>query len=146
MKEILLKYAKLFFIALPLLIAFDASWIGVIAGPFYHFYLGALLAPEMNYYAAALFYIFYVGAMMYFAILPALKEKSFPTAFIQGAALGFACYMAYDLTNLATLPTWPLMVVVLDIAWGSIMTACVSALTYLLAAKLYGVAQENTVV
>lgn len=137
------NYAKVFFIALPLLVAFDASWVGVIAGSFYRHYLGDILAPNVNYLAAALFYISYTAALLYFAILPAITEKSFTSAFIRGAALGAACYMTYDFTNLATLPIWPWMVVLLDIAWGAIMTACVSSLTYLLALKLFDVTSST---
>ena len=138
------NYAKVFFITLPLLIAFDMSWVGVIAGQFYDTYLGHLLAETYNVYAIIVFYLFYTIAVLYFAVLPALRQNSFVTAFIQGSALGFVCYTFYDLTNMATLTDWPLFVTVLDIAWGTIMTACVASLTYILATKLYGVNGEST--
>lgn len=138
------KYAKVFFIALPILVALDMSWTAVIAGQFYSAYLGHLFAANTNLYALGALYIFYTLGMMYFAILPALEEKSFTTAFIRGAALGFICYVFYDLTNMATLSGWPMLVTVLDVAWGTILTACTASLTYLLATKLYGVDSLNT--
>jgi len=131
------KYAQLFFIALPILVALDMSWIGVIAGQFYNAYLGHLLSESYNYYSLVVFYVLYTSGIMYFAILPALSDNAFTTAFIRGAALGFFCYMFYDLTNMTVLPNWPLMVTVLDVAWGTIVTACTASLTYLLAVKLY---------
>ena len=41
------------------------------------------------------------------------------------AMFGFFAYATYDLTNLATLKQWPIGLSLLDIAWGT----CVSAVS-----------------
>ena len=43
------------------------------------------------------------------------------------ALFGFFAYATYDLTNLATLRDWPLWLALMDITWGSAVSA-VSAL------------------
>jgi uncharacterized membrane protein len=35
--------------------------------------------------------------------------------------------VTYDLTNLATLKDWPLIISLVDIAWGTFLTSVVSA-------------------
>jgi uncharacterized membrane protein len=45
--------------------------------------------------------------------------------------------MTYDLTNIATLTGWPLYGALIDIAWGTIMTAVTSGLTYIVATKVF---------
>ena len=52
-----------------------------------------------------------------------------------GAFLGFLCYATYDLTNMATIKQWPLTVVIVDIIWGTVLTASVSVISYLVAVK-----------
>ena len=53
-------------------------------------------------------------------------------AAISGALFGFFCYATYDMTNYATLKGWPLQMVLVDIAWGTVLTALVAGVgTYL---------------
>lgn len=144
-------YLKIFAILFPVLIALDVSWIGVIANSFYKANIGDLLSTTPNYYAAVIFYILYALGIMYFSILPALKEESFVLAFIRGAALGFIAYMTYDLTNLSVMAQWTVLVTVVDVAWGVVLSAVASGLTYILATKLYGIGdlsitKEQTIV
>ena len=47
--------------------------------------------------------------------------------------IGYLCYATYDLTNLATLKDWPVVVTVVDLVWGTSVTAAVSVLTVLTA-------------
>ena len=55
--------------------------------------------------------------------MPALRGGGPGTARLQGALFGFFCYVTYDLTNLATLRDWPLRLTLLDLAWGTLLTA-----------------------
>lgn len=130
-------YFRLFTLAFPIIIALDASWIGVIASSYYRSNLGALLAPVPNYGAAILFYVLYVIGVIYFAIAPALTERSLTKAVLNGAMLGFTAYMLYDLTNLAVIVNWPVMLSFVDIAWGVILTSSTAGLTYLAATKVF---------
>lgn len=45
-------------------------------------------------------------------------------------------WAAYDLTNLATLEGFPLTVALVDLCWGTVLCATVSAITYTLAQRL----------
>lgn len=137
-------YFKIFFIALPILVALDVSWVGVIANSFYRAEVGDLMAVSPNYYGAIAFYLIYTIGLLYFSLLPALKEGSFVLAFIRAGILGFVTYGVYNVTNTAVLVHWSYVVCVVDTAWGVVISSVTAGLTYLLATKLYGLEQvEN---
>ena len=52
--------------------------------------------------------------------------KGVMLASVATMALGLAAYAAYDLTNQATLREWPLIVTVVDMAWGALLTGLVA--------------------
>ena len=52
-----------------------------------------------------------------------------------GALLGLVAYGTYDFTNLSTIRDWPLMVSLVDLAWGTSVSA-VAALAGYAALKL----------
>lgn len=104
----------------------DMLWLGVIAKNIYRKYLGNLLADRVNWTAAFIFYFIYVLGISIFAIYPSVNEGSAYNAILMGALFGFFTYATYDLTNLATLKGWPLPIVIIDIIWGSVLSAAVS--------------------
>jgi uncharacterized membrane protein len=55
------------------------------------------------------------------------------SALFSGALFGLITYATYDLTNLATLKDWPLLVTVVDLAWGAVLAGSVSIVTYFIA-------------
>ena len=57
-------------------------------------------------------------------------------ALVFGAFFGFVAYGTYDLTNLAVLKDWPILVTVVDLAWSAVLSATVSTATYLIARKI----------
>lgn len=65
----------------------------------------------------------YIVGILFFALRPALDGGNWLTAVGYGAALGAFAYATYDLTNAATLKTWPLQLIVVDIFWGAALTA-----------------------
>jgi uncharacterized membrane protein len=77
--------------------------------------------PILGY--AAAFYLIYIAGIVFFALRPALDGGTWLTAVGHGAALGAFAYATYDLTNAATLKTWPLQLIVVDMAWGALLTA-----------------------
>lgn len=105
------------------LLALDAVWLGLTAKSFYQARLGALMAENPNFAIAALFYVFFAMAVVILASLPAASAGSIMTAIGLGAVLGLAAYGTYDITNLATLKNWPLSVTVVDLIWGTFVTA-----------------------
>lgn len=106
--------------------AIDILWLGLIAKGLYQKILGHLLAEQVNWTAAIIFYLLFIVGIFVFAIIPAVEKESFQYALIYGALFGFFTYATYDLTNLATLKDWPLKIVFIDIVWGAILTASVS--------------------
>jgi uncharacterized membrane protein len=101
----------------------DLVWIGAAAKSFYRDQIGHLLADEFRPIAAMLFYVFYVAGIVWFCVWGAENWKA---AAISGALFGFFCYATYDMTNYATLRDWPLQMVLVDIAWGTALTASVA--------------------
>ncbi|MBL7852690.1 MAG: DUF2177 family protein [Cyclobacteriaceae bacterium] len=104
----------------------DLLWLGVVAKEFYRRHLGGFLSDSVNWTAAITFYLLNIIGIFIFAILPATEKESLLRAVVLGALFGFFTYATYDLTNLATLKNWPMRVVIIDIAWGIVLTATVS--------------------
>ena len=104
----------------------DMAWLGLIAKNLYAKYLGNFLTDKINWTAAFIFYLIYVVGVSIFAIYPSLNKNSALSAALMGGLFGFFAYTTYDLTNLATLKDWPLPLVFIDIAWGTVLTATVS--------------------
>lgn len=113
-------------------LAIDYVWLTQVATRFYFDRIGHLLMEKPNLTAAGVFYIIYVVGIVIFAVLPALKNESLAYAIMYGALFGFFTYATYDVTNYATLRDWPVMVAVVDVAWGTVLSAVSAALGYLL--------------
>jgi uncharacterized membrane protein len=130
-------YLKLFCLALPILIAIDASWFGVIASGFYRSQFGQFFRPDLVIWAALLFYALYTLALIFFVLTPALEKREFSIAILWGAALGATANMTYDLSNLATIAGWPLFGALVDIGWGTLSMAVTAGITYIVATKVF---------
>lgn len=129
-------FTKLYLIALPVFFAIDMVWLGLVAKNFYSKQIGALMKPDVNWAAAIIFYLIFIGGLVVFVISPAVEKSLWTHAFIFGALFGFVCYATYDLTNLAVAKDWPLLVTIVDLAWGAVLAASVSTITYFIATKL----------
>ena len=127
----LLQYITLYVLTVPVFFLIDMVWLGFVAKDFYQSKLGYLLGP-VNWPAGLTFYFIYIVGILIFAIVPALTGGSFMKAIVMGALFGFFAYATYDLTNYATVKDWPLSVVLVDIAWGIVLTGSVSSLSYLI--------------
>jgi uncharacterized membrane protein len=107
-------------------LAIDMAWLGFIAKDLYKRYIGHLMADNVNWMAAMVFYLLFIVGVFIFAILPSVEKNSLISAVTLGALFGFFTYATYDLTNLATLKNWPITIVFIDIIWGSFLTGIVS--------------------
>lgn len=116
--------------------AIDMVWLGVVARGFYQKHLGALLAEKVNWTAAVVFYLLYIGGILVFAVLPAIEKGSLGRAAIYGFLFGLIAYATYDLTNLATLKGFPTIVAIVDLVWGGVLTTAVATAGYALAGRL----------
>jgi uncharacterized membrane protein len=70
-----------------------------------------------------LFYVTYLVGVVVFAVTPAIRSGRWRDAALTGALFGFFCYATYDLTNQATLVVWATKITVLDLCWGTFLTA-----------------------
>ena len=127
---------KLFFIALPVFLVIDLVWLGLVAKNFYAKQLGFLMRPDPNWIAALIFYLLFVVGLVTFVIGPALEKRSLLDALLFGALFGLVTYSTYDLTNLATIKDWPILVTGVDLLWGTTLSAAISAITYSIASKI----------
>ena len=128
-----LSFLKLFAATGATMLALDLLWLGVVAKGFYAEYLGSLLRPDVKWVPALLFYVLYVAAVVVFVVMPAAERKSIGRAMGMGAFFGLAAYATYDLTSMALIRDFPLIVVVVDLAWGMALTAIASSAGYLAA-------------
>jgi len=113
----------------------DAIWLGVVAKNFYADQLGDLMASEIKFHIAALFYLFYTVGIVVFAIKPAMDAENYLLALGLGGLFGFLAYGTYDFTNMATIRNWPTIVSIVDIVWGTCITAVTALLGYLITHK-----------
>jgi uncharacterized membrane protein len=107
---------------------FDGIWLTLVARDFYRSNLGDLLGATTNWPPAIAFYVIYTLGAWFFATQPGVDEGSAITAAARGAAFGFVAYATYDLTNHATLRNWPTLVTLVDMAWGTALTAAVAGI------------------
>ncbi len=114
--------------------AIDLLWLGIVAKNLYDQHLGALLLEKVNWAAAILFYIIYIGGIQVFVLHPAiLGGTGLLKAAIMGGLLGFFAYSTFDLTSLALFKGWSMTVVLIDILWGTFLTGTVAAVALWLA-------------
>jgi uncharacterized membrane protein len=129
-------FLKLYLIALPVFLGIDAVWLLFIAKSFYAKQLGYLMAKNPNLLAALIFYLIFIAGLVFFVITPSLDKKMWTQALLAGAFFGLVTYATYDLTNLATIKDWPLVITIIDLIWGMTVSALVSVITYFIALKL----------
>lgn len=130
------NFLKLYAIALPVLCAIDIVWLGFVAKSFYRNQIGFLMNSEINWAAAVAFYLLFVFGLVLFVITPAIEKRSWMHALAFGALFGLITYATYDLSNLATLKNWPVLVTIVDLVWGTTLAALVATATYFIAQKV----------
>lgn len=114
------------------MLALDVVWLAVIAKSFYRGGIGHLMADPPNLVAGGVFYLLYPVGILLFAVTPApwsgpLRLVPWSQAVLAGALFGLFAYATYDLSNLATLRGWPLRLTLVDIVWGTALTAAAAA-------------------
>lgn len=126
----MLTFLKLYGITFIIFFAIDLFWLGVVAKNIYKQQLGELMSPTVNWVAAIIFYLLFIGGLVFFVIMPSVESGSITKALLHGALFGLITYATYDLTNLATLKGWPIQITLIDLAWGTFLGASTSTLAY----------------
>ena len=127
----MLYYIELYFATLIAFFAIDMVWLGLVARTFYQKHLGFLLTPNTNWLAAIIFYLLFILGILVFVVVPGLKDNSLRTTMLYAALFGLITYATYDLTNLATVKNWPLIVTVVDLIWGTVLSVAVSFVSFM---------------
>lgn len=129
--------ARNYGIALVIFLVIDMVWLTLIAKNLYAQQLGYLMAPKAKLIAALLFYLLFVLGLQFFVLNPALAAGSWKTALFAGMFFGLVTYATYDLTNLATVKDWPVLVTALDLVWGSFVSGMTALLSFLVIRRLF---------
>lgn len=122
---------------LAVLVAFlviDGIWLGLVATGLYKREMGELMSDRPVWLAAGLFYLVYAVGIVGLAVPE--PGAGWPRALLQGALLGLCAYATYDLTNLAVVRGWPLRLTLIDLAWGTVLTAVVTVIGFAVKSRL----------
>ena len=129
------RYLIAYLVMLVLFPVLDFVWIGTLARGLYHAEIGLLLAPTPNLPAALAFYAIYAAGVLIFAVAPGFDRGDWRRVLGMAALFGAVAYATYDLTNLATLKGFTTKLSLVDMAWGTTMTAVVASLGFLVARR-----------
>lgn len=128
---------KVYFITILVFFFVDMIWLGIISKNLYKTYLGHLMATNVNWAAALIFYFIFIMGLVFFVINPALEKESLIYALLVGGFFGLITYGTYDLTNLATIKDWPLNITIIDLIWGTVLNSATSGITFMVVQKLF---------
>ena len=126
MKAVLTAY----FTTLAAFIGIDVVWLSTMGERFYRPILKDILVDGFRPAPAIAFYLAYVAGLVYFAVRPGLAADSLRAAALNGALFGFFAYATYDLTSQATIRNWTTSLSVVDMAWGTILSAAASSIGF----------------
>ncbi len=129
-------YLKVYAVTFAVFFVIDMLWLGVVARSFYRNQLGSLMRSAVNWPAAIVFYLLFIGGILIFVLLPALERGSWQYALGMGALFGLITYATYDLTNLATLRDWPLTMTLVDLMWGTVLAASTAFVSFAILQRL----------
>lgn len=123
---------KVYFATLPIFLAIDFFWLGLLMTQFYKAELGSLSRGAAGSYqtvwwAAGVVYICIPLGIILFVLPRVSGPAIFPAAPFWGGLYGFVLYAVYDMTNYALVDKWPLRMSVVDICWGVFICGTVSS-------------------
>ena len=117
-----MAYISLYLITAIVFLMLDVVMLKKVLYPLFSSNIGPIMHEDPKMGAAAIFYLFYVGGIIWFASLPALATGQPSQAFFTGCILGLLAYGTYEFTNFATLRAWSPTMVMIDVTWGAVLT------------------------
>jgi uncharacterized membrane protein len=114
------RYVVLYLATLAAIIPIDFLFLGLVAKGFFASQVGDMLG-EIRPAPAVLFYLLYVGGILIF--VSGQATATWQSALLYGALFGLFCYATFELTALSLLRHWTWTVVLVDVSWGSFVTA-----------------------
>ncbi|MBG0858617.1 MAG: DUF2177 family protein [Bacteroidales bacterium] len=130
------EYLKIYGVAFIAFVTIDLVWLVFIANNLYKKYLGYLMRPSPNWIAAIIFYLLFLAGLVYFVIRPAVEKGDWKSALFAGMFFGLVTYATYDLTNLATVKGWPVLITAIDLVWGTVLGGMVSVITWWIVTRI----------
>jgi uncharacterized membrane protein len=116
-------YVTFFIAASIIFLVADALMLRSVIQPVFARHLGEqLYEGGFRLVPAILFYLTYMGGILYFAAIPAIRADAPSLALLNGAILGFVAYGTYELTSWAVMRDWHPQMVAMDLAWGTVLT------------------------
>ena len=120
----------LYLATLIVLIPIDFLFLGLVAKGFFASQVGDMLG-EIRLAPAILFYLLYVVGILIF--VSGQAGATWQSTLLYGALFGFFCYTTFELTSLALLKHWTWPVVMVDVSWGTFVTAASSTIGLMIA-------------
>jgi uncharacterized membrane protein len=117
-----MKILAVYVATLVVFLGVDFIWLGRMGDAFYRPAMGDMALTDFRLAPAIVFYLLYAFGVVFFAVNPALASGDWKTALLNGFILGLVGYGVYDLTNQATLKSWPLALTLVDMTWGAFLT------------------------
>ena len=124
------RYVVLYLATLIVLVPIDFVFLGLVAKGFFAAQVGDMLG-EIRPAPAILFYLLYVVGILVFVSASVMATAQ--STLLYGALFGFFCYTTFELTSLSLLKHWTWPVVIMDVTWGSLVTAVSSTLGLMIA-------------
>ena len=122
---------KVYGAVLPVFLAIDFLWLGVIMSKFYKDELGVLarisngaLTPVV--WAAGIVYVLIPLGIILFALPRVSPDNMVSSALFWGFIYGIVLYGVYDMTNYSLVSKWSLRMSIVDILWGGTINAVVT--------------------
>ena len=120
----------LYFATLIVMVPLDFLFLGVLAKEFFMAQVGPALG-DVKILPAVIFYLLYPVGIVTFVSFAA--GANWQHTLLYGALFGLFCYATFDLTALALLKGWTWPAALVDISWGTFVTATCATLGLLLA-------------
>jgi uncharacterized membrane protein len=127
------RYAVLYLATLIVLVPIDFLFLGLVAKSFFTSQVGDMLG-EIRLAPAVLFYLLYVVGIIVFVSGP--RDAVWQSTLLYGALFGLFCYATFELTSLSLLKHWTWSVVIVDVSWGTFVTALSATLGLLIANQI----------
>lgn len=114
------RYVVLYLATLAAIIPIDFLFLGLVARGFFASQVGDMLG-EIKPAPAILFYLLYVAGILIF--VSGQATATWQSTLLYGALFGLFCYATFELTALSLLRHWTWPVVLVDVSWGTLVTA-----------------------
>ena len=124
------RYVVLYLATFVVFIPIDFLFLGLVAKGFFASQVGDMLG-EIRIAPAILFYLLYVAGMVIFVNGP--SGATWQSTLLYGALFGLFCYATFELTSMSFLKHWTWPVVIIDMSWGTFVTAVSSTAGLLIA-------------